>query len=116
MFRVAAVAQDRSGARSAIEGVGGDFDKVYNGGCLSKQQCQELLAPDVQSAQSSAQGIFGSQCSCISAVLTDMTYNLVRQRGAGARLRWRPRARPFYPHPVAGSGRHEHVHHVQAVH
>eukprot|EP00500_Bicosoecida_sp_ms1_P001776 CAMPEP_0203815028 /NCGR_PEP_ID=MMETSP0115-20131106/7445_1 /ASSEMBLY_ACC=CAM_ASM_000227 /TAXON_ID=33651 /ORGANISM="Bicosoecid sp, Strain ms1" /LENGTH=367 /DNA_ID=CAMNT_0050723917 /DNA_START=75 /DNA_END=1175 /DNA_ORIENTATION=- len=67
---------DAWGASSKVAAVGGDFQKVYNGGCLSQSQCDSLLAGAVSSAASAARGIFGSQCSCIEAVLTDMTYNL----------------------------------------
>ena len=67
---------DAYGAKSKVEAVGGDFNKVYNGGCLSQAQCQKLLESEVQAAASSAASIFGYQCTCIQAVLTDMTYNL----------------------------------------
>ena len=67
---------DASGAKEKIEKVGGDFNKVYNGGCLTETQCTELLTPAVQSAEAAAGAIFGRQCSCVQAVLADMTYNL----------------------------------------
>lgn len=70
--------QDKSGAKAEVEAVGGDYEKVCNGGCLTKSQCQQLLSKEVSAAASGAEGIFGQQCSCIMAVLTDMTYNLVR--------------------------------------
>ena len=71
---------ETSGAEAAIQSVGGNWDSVYNhGGCLTNQQCQELLTPAVNSAAQSEASIFGPTCDCISAVLTDMTYNL----GAG---------------------------------
>ena len=75
-----------SGAEGKIEHVGGDWNKVMNdcscpshGGCLSQSQCTELLSDDVAGAAVAARGIFGLQCDCVMAVLTDMTYNL----GAG---------------------------------
>lgn len=68
---------DASGAKAKVEAVGGNWNKIYNdGGCLSQTQCDELLAGEVSKAQSGARRIFGTQCSCIDAVLTDMTYNL----------------------------------------
>lgn len=65
-----------SGARAKVEGVGGDFNKVYNGGCLTQSQCSKLLSGEVGIAASNARSIFGRQCDCIDAVVTDMTYNL----------------------------------------
>ncbi|EDQ86225.1 uncharacterized protein MONBRDRAFT_38498 [Monosiga brevicollis MX1] len=68
---------DASGAKQKIESVGGDWNKIYNdGGCLSESQCTTLLEGEVKNAAASAVSVFGSQCSCIEAVLTDMTYNL----------------------------------------
>eukprot|EP01147_Barroeca_monosierra_P000741 gene741-4033_t len=68
---------DASGAKSKVEAVGGNWDEVYNhGGCLSQTQCDELLQTGVVTASSNEKKIFGSQCSCMQAVLTDMTYNL----------------------------------------
>ena len=68
---------DASGAEQKIVAVGGNWDSVYNhGGCLTSQQCIILLNGAVQSAGASELAIFGRQCTCIDAVLTDMTYNL----------------------------------------
>lgn len=39
-------------------------------------QCADLLYMEVKVASQGEQAVFGSQCSCIAAVLTDMTYNL----------------------------------------
>ena len=36
------------------------------GGCLSQNQCDELLTPAVDHAVSAARDIFGSQCSCVA--------------------------------------------------
>lgn len=65
-----------SGAQAAVEAVGGDYNKVLHGGCLSESQCTQLLSTDVNRACSDSQRVFGSQCSCIANVLCDMTYNL----------------------------------------
>ncbi|EGD74028.1 hypothetical protein PTSG_05725 [Salpingoeca rosetta] len=68
---------DAAGAKSKVQAVGGNWDQVYNhGGCLSQTQCNELLAGEVSAASTNARRIFGNQCSCIDAVVTDMTYNL----------------------------------------
>jgi lysozyme len=68
---------DAGGARAKVEAVGGNWDSVYNhGGCLTTSQCAILLNNEVRSAAAAELGIFGSQCACIDAVLTDMTYNL----------------------------------------
>eukprot|EP00049_Salpingoeca_infusionum_P024209 m.15227 g.15227 ORF g.15227 m.15227 type:complete len:169 (-) comp6536_c0_seq1:154-660(-) len=67
---------DASGAKAKVEAVGGNWNSVINGGCLSQSQCTSLLQSEVNKAAGSAASIFGSQCSCIQAVLTDMTYNL----------------------------------------
>ena len=65
-----------NGAASKVAAVGGNYQDVLHGGCLSKTQCAELLSGSVQSAAQGAEQIFGSQCSCVMAALTDMTYNL----------------------------------------
>lgn len=67
---------DNGNARSEIERVGGNWNSVINGGCLSQSQCWQLLETEVAVAASGEAQIYGSQCSCITAVLTDMTYNL----------------------------------------
>ena len=68
---------DRTDARSKIASVGGDYDKVRNGGCLSHSQCEKLLDGDIKVAQENEERVFGdSTCSCVKAVLVDMTYNL----------------------------------------
>ena len=69
---------ERSCARSDISSVGGDFDKVYSGGCLTQSQCNKLLDIEVGRARSGERDIFGSSvsCGCASSVLVDMTYNL----------------------------------------
>ena len=73
-----------NGAESKIQSVGGNWNTVYNhcacgtsgAGCLSQNQCAELLSGAVQQAAEGAERVFGNQCPCIQAVLTDMTYNL----------------------------------------
>lgn len=65
-----------NGASSKVAAVGGNYQDVLHGGCLSKTQCAELLSGSVQSATQGAEGIFGNQCSCVMAALIDMTYNL----------------------------------------
>ncbi|CAE7517501.1 E [Symbiodinium sp. KB8] len=72
------------GAKSKVESVGGNWDRVYNhcacgtsgAGCLNQHQCAELLSGAVSAAEAGARRVFGNQCPCIMAVLTDMTYNL----------------------------------------
>jgi lysozyme len=68
---------ETSGAQAKVQAVGGNWDSVYNhGGCLTTSQCSILLNDEVRSAASQELAIFGNQCACINAVLTDMTYNL----------------------------------------
>ena len=72
---------NRSDARSKIASVGGDYDKVLNGGCLSHSQCEKLLDGDLKVAEENEERVFGdSVCSCVKAVLIDMTYNLGKGR------------------------------------
>lgn len=63
-------------ARAEITSVGGDYDSVIKGGCLTQNQCSELLNKELANARSGAVKVFGNQCPCIEAVLVDMTYNL----------------------------------------
>mmetsp|Transcript_58894 Transcript_58894/g.81727 ORF Transcript_58894/g.81727 Transcript_58894/m.81727 type:complete len:172 (+) Transcript_58894:27-542(+) len=63
-------------AQQEVEAVGGNYQDLLNGGCLSQSQCTQLLQDDVNTAASEENSIFGSQCQCITNVLTDMTYNL----------------------------------------
>ena len=59
--------------------MGGDYDKVLHGGCLSRSQCEKLLDGDLKVAEDNEESVFGSStCSCVKAVLVDMTYNLGR--------------------------------------
>ena len=67
---------DRVDARSKIESVRGDFNKVYAGGCLSQGQCDTLLGGDIATAEGNEKKIFGSVCECVRNVLIDMTFNL----------------------------------------
>ena len=67
----------RGQARSDITSVGGNYDSVMAGGCLTQSQCTTLLNKDMGSARSGAQSVFGTlKCSCAQAVAVDMTYNL----------------------------------------
>ena len=65
-------------AKSNVEAVGGNFNDVYNGGCLSKSQCEQLLDTEVDVARQGEKQIYGNSitCSCAKSVLVDMTYNL----------------------------------------
>lgn len=67
---------DNGNARHEIERVGGNWNSVIHGGCLSKAQCEKLLSTQVAVAAAGEHRIYGDQCKCITAVLTDMTYNL----------------------------------------
>ena len=69
---------ERSCAKAAIAHVGGDYNAVMAGGCLSQSQCNSLLETEIVSARNGEAKIFGSSvsCSCAKAVLVDMTYNL----------------------------------------
>mmetsp|Transcript_16476 Transcript_16476/g.23097 ORF Transcript_16476/g.23097 Transcript_16476/m.23097 type:complete len:240 (-) Transcript_16476:507-1226(-) len=68
---------DDYSAKSDIANVGADYDQVRSGKqCLSKSQCSTLLQGALSAAESGAKNVFGNQCSCIMAVLVDMTYNL----------------------------------------
>ena len=67
----------RSQARTDITNVGGNYDAVMQGGCLTESQCTTLLNKDLSSARSGAQSVFGTlSCACAQAVAVDMTYNL----------------------------------------
>ena len=69
---------ETSSARSNVEAVGGNFDDVYNGGCLSSSQCEKLLDQQVDVARQGEKQIYGNKisCQCATYVLVDMTYNL----------------------------------------
>jgi hypothetical protein len=47
-----------------------------SGGCCTQSQCTAVLQTEVDKAASQAASIFGNQCDCVQAVLTDLTYNL----------------------------------------
>ena len=67
----------RSQAKTDITSVGGDYNAVMNGGCLSESQCTTLLNKDMSSARSGKASVFGNlSCACANAVAVDMTYNL----------------------------------------
>ena len=65
-------------AKANVEAVGGNYEDVYNGGCLSQSQCSQLLDQQVDVARSGEKQIYGNSisCSCAKSVLVDMTYNL----------------------------------------
>lgn len=73
---------DDGGASTAVSRVGGDYSllmdskKPESERCLSQKQCEELLTPDVNAAESEARAVFGSYCSCVQAVLADFVYNV----------------------------------------
>eukprot|EP00356_Strombidium_inclinatum_P012714 CAMPEP_0170490834 /NCGR_PEP_ID=MMETSP0208-20121228/9866_1 /TAXON_ID=197538 /ORGANISM="Strombidium inclinatum, Strain S3" /LENGTH=167 /DNA_ID=CAMNT_0010766295 /DNA_START=12 /DNA_END=512 /DNA_ORIENTATION=+ len=68
----------RGQAKSDITAVGGDYNSVMAGGCLTKSQCESLLDKDMGSARKGEKDIFGNsiKCKCAQSVLVDMTYNL----------------------------------------
>ena len=69
---------ETSSAKSNVESVGGNYNDVYNGGCLTQTQCEQLLDKEVDVARQGEQQIYGNTitCSCAKSVLVDMTYNL----------------------------------------
>ena len=67
----------KSGASRQVAAVGGNYNSVINGGCLSQTVCNNLLNDAVASAESGEQSIYGNvPCYCAKEVLVDMTYNL----------------------------------------
>ncbi|KAI6649243.1 hypothetical protein LOD99_11610 [Oopsacas minuta] len=74
---------DRSDARSKIKEVGGDYDKLLKGGCLSHSQCEKLFDGDLSTAEKDEENVFGTVCGCVQNVLIDMTFNLGRSQIAG---------------------------------
>ena len=68
----------RSCAKADIASVGGDYNAVMAGGCLSQTQCDSLLNKEIVSARNGEKQIYGNKisCQCASSVLVDMTYNL----------------------------------------
>lgn len=67
---------DRPGARDRIAAVGADYDAVYRGSCLSRQQCTELLHTDVVIAARITQDHFNPVCQCVSAVVADVAFSM----------------------------------------
>ena len=69
---------ERSCAPADIKSVGGDYDAVMAGGCLSQSQCDSLLNKEIVSARNGEKAIYGNKisCQCATSVLVDMTYNL----------------------------------------
>ena len=65
-------------AKSEVEAVGGDYNDVINGGCLTSSQCDSLLDTEVDQARAGEESIYGSTtgCKCADYVLVDMDYNL----------------------------------------
>ena len=65
-------------AKSEVESVGGDYNSVINGGCMTQSQCDDLLDIEVDKARDGKKSIYGSHvgCSCADNVLVDMDYNL----------------------------------------
>ena len=68
----------KGGASSQVAAVGGNYNSVMNGGCLSQPQCEKLLQTDLNTARSGERAIYGNKvsCQCAKDVLVDMTYNL----------------------------------------
>ena len=69
---------ETSSAKKNVEAVGGNFNDVYNGGCLTQSQCEDLLNEEVDVARQGEKQIYGNKisCQCATYVLVDMTYNL----------------------------------------
>ena len=42
---------ETSSAKSNVESVGGNYNDVYNGGCLTQSQCEQLLDKEVDVAR-----------------------------------------------------------------
>ena len=64
-------------ARNMVTSVGGNYDAVLAGGCLTNAQCSKLLDKDMASARSCKNQVFGKlSCACADAVAVDMSYNL----------------------------------------
>ena len=64
-------------ARADVTSVGGNFDAVLAGGCLTQTQCTNLLNKKLPQARSQQRAIYGTlSCPCANAVTTDMVYNL----------------------------------------
>ena len=75
----------KSGASAQVAAVGGNYNSVVGGGCLTQPQCEKLLMTDVQTARSGFNAIYGNSitCQCAKDVLVDMTYNLGQAGLAG---------------------------------
>ena len=66
-----------SEARAAVQSVGGNYDAVMAGGCLSQTQCSQLLEKDLPKARADQRAIYGTlSCPCANNVTVDMVYNL----------------------------------------
>ena len=69
---------NKDSAKSAVEAVGGSYEDVMRGGCLTEAQCSTLMMQDVERAREGVRNIYGDsvKCPCAENVLVDMTYNM----------------------------------------
>ena len=54
----------KSGASAQVAAVGGNYNSVINGGCLSQPQCEKLLNTDLNTARSGERAIYGTSVTC----------------------------------------------------
>ncbi len=68
---------DKFGARSEIESVGADYNKVLNGSeCLNDRQIEELFNKDMDSAVSCAEGFVSGIGDTPESAVADMAFNM----------------------------------------
>ena len=65
-------------ARDKIEAVGGNYDEVMAGGCLTEPQCDKLFFFNLESARKRVKTVFANNisCPCAEDVLVDMAYSM----------------------------------------
>ena len=81
---------DASGARTAVESCGINYDDIYSGKtCLSSSQVDCLLSFSLKAAESGARAdvsSYDSLCCNVQNVVTDMVFNLGRYGIVHARV------------------------------
>jgi GH24 family phage-related lysozyme (muramidase) len=70
----------KDNARAKVEAVGGNFDEVMAGGCLTEPQCDKLFEHNLNVARKRVVDIYGDSftCPCAKNVLIDLAYNMGR--------------------------------------
>jgi len=65
-------------AMKSISDVGGNYEVIMSGGCLSESQCTTLMHQDVERAREGVENIYGYDvsCPCAQNVLVDMAFSL----------------------------------------